>query len=217
VSNVAVTAVAAGPMLRAALVRCRIDARRPASWLGLAAVALAAGVLPGAASMWWPALPFVTGGLAAAAAIGGPPRAGAGAAAAWAMTRAGWPLAGLAIAGLAGRCDPWTTTTLAVAILVTAASIAVALERSAAPGDAASLALVAVGCAAAAAIVVRVGWPAAAGAACARPVRWPGRPSPAARRSDLGGRSGESSSVTTPRPGGAWRSVPAAGCGSTRR
>jgi hypothetical protein len=167
VSNVAVTAVAAGPMLRAALVRCRIDARRPASWLGLAAVALAAGVLPGAASMWWPALPFVTGGLAAAAAIGGPPRAGAGAAAAWAMTRAGWPLAGLAIAGLAGRCDPWTTTTLAVAILVTAASIAVALERSAAPGDAASLALVAVGCAAAAAIVVRVGWPAAAGAACA--------------------------------------------------
>jgi hypothetical protein len=151
--------------VRAALVRCRIDARRPASWLGLAAAACIAGLVGRLPPAWWPALPIVAGAFAAAAAIGGPPRDVPGLASAWVATRAGWPLAGVAVACATGRTDPATAAVIVVAAVATAAAVALAVERSAPPGAAASVPLVAACAAAAAAGFVRATWPAAVGGA----------------------------------------------------
>ncbi len=159
-----------GAAARAALVFGRIDARRPASWLGLATAAAAAGMLDGPTSAWWPALPIAAGGLAATAAIGGPPRDAPGLAAAWAAARAAWPLAGVAAAVAAGRAEPLAGAAAGCAIVATAAVVAISRERAVAAGEAASLALVAAGAAAAAALAVRTAWPAAAGAATAAAV-----------------------------------------------
>ena len=152
-------------MVRAALVFGRVDARRPASWLGLAAAAASASLLDGPASAWWPALPIAAGAIAATAAIGGPMRDAPGLAAAWAAARAAWPLVGVAVVAGAGRADPLAATAVGAAIVATAAVVAVGRDRAVAAGEAASLALVAAGGAAAAALVVRSVWPAAAGVA----------------------------------------------------
>ena len=147
--------------LRVIPVLLRIDARRPASWLALVA-AVAGG--------WWLAMltpagemplcaAALGGAILAVAALGDLPLSACApwGAAVWAGSRAVWPAVGV-VAGAAARLAlsgvPWQSR-LAVAIAgligIVAATVTVSVARrsGASAADAASLALVAAGAAAA--------------------------------------------------------------------
>lgn len=98
---------------RAALVRLRSDARRPASWVGLAGAAGATWLAAGFGGAW-PPVAIVGGAAAAVAALGVLPRLDA--LAARAASRAAWPAAGSAGAWLA-LGGGWTALGAAGAVL----------------------------------------------------------------------------------------------------
>ena len=163
-------AVAGGGWLRTFAVCCRIDARRPASWLGAAAAALAAAALscselPGTAAASCVAAAMLAGAMAAVAAIGDPPRSGCGEPTVWAASRAVWPVMGTLVSGgiclLFGR--PWEVRpAVPIVMTVTATATAIAIgcgcRRGGSAADAATVALGMAAAAATAAACVPA-WP----------------------------------------------------------
>lgn len=148
-------------------VHLRIDRRRPASWLAAATAATAVVWLmmrspadPGLRS----AAAVVAGAVAAVMAIGDPPCGLYGAIRDWVWLRAAWPLA--AALGVTGVCagagcaaDREVLVSLAllcIAVAATAEACLASRRINATPADAASLPLVAAGCAAAAAVVAGI-------------------------------------------------------------
>ncbi len=143
---------------RAAVVRLRVDARRPASWLALVAGGAAAWWIAGEPSDRWPAAALVAGAVVAAAAVGAPPRESPAGIVAWAAMRAAWPAAGAVGAWLLRAPDPATAVVpaaLVAAVAGTAAVIAAATRGGLSPADATGQSLacgiVAAACAAGAA------------------------------------------------------------------
>jgi hypothetical protein len=142
--------------LRLAWLLARIDARRPASWL-----MLAAAIPIAAAPMAWPTAAMVAFGAGAVLAVGAvgslPMRAcaalgrGAWAELVWLVERAAWPAAGLALGGAIAPPRPGAPALAAAAGLVAAAATGYAVRRRGSPAaDAGSLALVIAGIAGAA-------------------------------------------------------------------
>lgn len=122
--------------LIAALVR--VDARRPASWLAMAAAGSGLVLVLAMPQRWAVPLAWANGVVAALVAIGHVP-AGAGLVAglagerrlaiAWTVARAGWPLLGLVLGGLASPHPTAVVVVITAAAGVTAASLAVAVCR----------------------------------------------------------------------------------------
>lgn len=154
--------------LRFALFCVRLDARRPASWLMLAAAALAAGCTSGMVALG-------VGAVLAVGAIGELPISacaslgrGSRAAAVWLVERAAWPVFGLALGAMAippaadAAAGPWASLAGTVAASLTHF---VVRRRGVPAADAGSLTLVLAGLAAAAGATAtahgafRQGWP----------------------------------------------------------
>lgn len=149
---------------RASGVRLRVTARRPASWLALAAAAVATWSLARGNAGSWPAAAVVAGAAAAAAALGSLPRE---AAAAWAASRTAWPAAGVAIGWLAGGADPLAvgpSGAVLAGCVATAVTVVWTARAGLAPSETTACGLTA-GCAAALAGWLAApaggGWPAA--------------------------------------------------------
>ncbi len=104
---------------RASGARLRVTARRPASWLALAAAAVATWSLVRGGAGSWPAAALVAGAAAAAAGRGSLPRE---AAAAWAAGRMAWPATGAVIGWLAGGADPLAVAPLGMVLAACAAT-----------------------------------------------------------------------------------------------
>jgi hypothetical protein len=154
--------------LRLALFCTRLDARRPASWLMLAAAVLAAGGADGMVALG-------VGALLAVGAIGDLPLAacaplgrGSPAALVWLVERAAWPVVGLAVGAVAIRpsCSAAVGPWAALAGIAAASLTLFLVRRRGAPtADAASLTLVFAGLAAAASATATAhgaawqGWP----------------------------------------------------------
>lgn len=123
---------------------CRIDARRPASWIALATggVAAAGGSGPVAHAM-----ACACGGLAAVAAVGDPVRVDGSPdlTAACTVARVAWPLAGVALgwwaAALGGHAAAWSAIAAGLGVVFVAAVRLIASSAAAAwwsawrPGD----------------------------------------------------------------------------------
>jgi hypothetical protein len=170
--------------LRLARLLARIDARRPASWL-----MLAAAIPIAAAPMAWPTAAMVAFGAGAVLAVGAvgslPLRActalgrGARPELAWLVERAAWPAAGLALGGAIAPPRPGGAVWAAAAGLVAAAATGYVVRRRGSPAaDAGSLALVFAGIAGAAGAIgaaqigSRPGIPAGSAAVAIALVAW---------------------------------------------
>lgn len=129
----------------------RIDIRRPAGWIALAAAGWSGWELAVAPRSWGVAAAVAAGSLLAVAAIGSPstgvPRGGLAPWRALGLIRVGWPVAGFLVTGSLVA----TACALATALLVGRL-----LGRSSSPSGVTSLGLAIAGAAAAAALVVQV-------------------------------------------------------------
>jgi hypothetical protein len=129
---------------RAAAVRLRHAARRPASWLAMVAVAPATLACCGLSETWRPPAAILVGAIGAVAAVGGLMRTVD--AASWAAARALWPAAGAGLAGLVDAlrsCGGVTSATVIAACATTTAMLAVQARAAAPPATASGAALIA--------------------------------------------------------------------------
>lgn len=144
-------------------VHLRIDRRRPASWLAAATAAAAVAWLmmqPPTDAGLRVAAAVVAGAVAAAMAIGDPPRGISGPVSAWVWLRAAWPLAAaiaatvacVAAGPVAGGGPVVPSALLCLAVGATAESVRASVRAGATPADAVSMPLAVAGAAAAAAI-----------------------------------------------------------------
>ncbi len=146
-----------------ACVHLRIDRRRPASWLAAATAAAAVAWLvirPPPEAGLRVAAAVMAGAVVAVMAIGDPPRGLYGPVRGWVWLRAAWPLAavvvatgvGVAAGNSAEREALVSAAVLCITVAATAEACIASMRGGATPVDAASLPLVAAGCAAAAAV-----------------------------------------------------------------